>query len=247
GSTPFYPHVQPDEIRLILVHARQTILPELSASLSRYAQEKLEQRGVEFKLGVRCTAIEAGKVFLEQEIIAAETFIWTAGNKANPVLATLGLPLTDRGQIVVDAHLAAPGVPGLWAAGDCAQVPDLVTGKFAPPTAQHALRAGKVVGYNVARAIQNKPPQKFTHQSVGSLAALGHQLAVAEVFGYRFSGFLAWMMWRLIYLAKLPTLSRRVRVGLDWALDIFFPPDIVQITDLSRVEAAQAPRQETDI
>lgn len=239
GIAPFYPNVQPDEVRPLLIHARETILPELSESLGQYAQAKLEQRGVEFKLGVRCTGAAPGKVFLSHEMIPAETFIWTAGNKPNPVLTTLGLPLTARGQIAVNEYLAVPDMPGLWAAGDCAQIPDLITGKLAPPTAQHALREGKVLGHNVAAAIQGKPQQKFVHKSLGSLAALGHQLAVAEVFGYRFSGFLAWVMWRSIYLAKLPTLARQTRVGLDWALDLFFPPDIVQTIDFSRTTDAQ--------
>ncbi|MBW7885694.1 MAG: NAD(P)/FAD-dependent oxidoreductase [Caldilineaceae bacterium] len=243
GIAPFYPNVRQDEIRPVLIHARETILPELSESLGKYAQEKLAQRGVEFKLGVRCTGVEPGKVFLSDGEIEAETFIWTAGNKPNPVLAMLGVPLTDRGQIAVNQYLAVADVPGLWAAGDCAQVPDVVTGAFAPPTAQHALREGKVVGHNVAAAIQGKALEEFAHKSLGSLAALGHQLAVAEVFGYRFSGFLAWVMWRSIYLLKLPTLARQVRVGLDWALDIFFPPDIVQTIDFSRARAGQEKTQ----
>ncbi len=239
GIAPFYPNVSPEEICPILIHGRDTILPELSASLGKYAQEKLAQRGVEFKLGGRCTGAEPGKVFFDNEVISTETFIWTAGNQPNPVLTTLGLPLTARGQIAVNAYLAASDVPGLWAVGDCAQVPDGITGKFAPPTAQHALREGKVVGHNVAATLQGKSLEKFAHTSVGSLAALGHQLAVAEIFGYRFSGFLAWVMWRSIYLAKLPTLARQVRVGLDWALDIFFPPDIVQTIDFSHAGATQ--------
>ena len=134
-----------------------------------------------------------------------------------------GLGATDLGSV------------GLWAVGDCAQVPDPHSRNgFAPPTAQHALREGKVVGYNIAATIRGKPLKEFDFKTLGSLAALGHQLAVAEVFGYRFSGLLAWLMWRAIYLSKLPTLQKRVRVGIDWLVDIFFPPDIVQTIDFSR-------------
>jgi len=234
GMLPYYPNISPEELRLVLIHSRDTILPELSVELGKYAQAKLEERGVEFKLGARVTGAKPGAVLLGAEAIPTETFVWTAGNQPTPVLATLGLPLTRRGQLEVNSELAVPNVPGLWAAGDCAQIPDLSTGKFAPPTAQHALREGKVVGYNVAATIKGKPLKTFDFKTLGSLAALGHQLAVAEILGYRFSGFLAWLMWRAIYLSKLPTMEKRVRVGLDWMLDIFFPPDIVQTIDFSR-------------
>jgi NADH dehydrogenase len=231
GMLPYYPNIFLEELRLILVHSRDTILPELSPSLGKFAQEKLEERGVEFKLEMRVTGAKPGMVLLGDEVLPTETFVWTAGNKPNPVLETLGLPLTKRGQLEVNTELAVLNVSGLWAAGDCAQVPDLSTGKFAPPTAQHAVREGKVLGYNVAASIKGKPLKTFNFKTLGSLAALGHQLAVAEIMGYRFSGFLAWLMWRAIYLSKLPTLEKQVRVGLDWVLDIFFPPDIVQTID----------------
>jgi NADH dehydrogenase len=239
GMLPFYPNIPPEELRLVLVHSRDIILPELSASLGKYAQEKLEERGIEFKLGMRVTGAKPGSIFLGDEELPTETFIWTAGNKSSPMLQTLDLPLTKRGQIEVNTALAVPGVPGLWAAGDCAQIPDPATGKFCPPTAQHALREGKMLGYNVAASIKGKPLKTFNFKTVGSLAALGHQLAVAEIMGFRFSGFLAWLMWRGIYLAKLPTLDKQVRVGLDWLLDVFFPPDIVQTIDFSRPGAAE--------
>jgi NADH dehydrogenase len=233
GMLPYFPNISMEEVRLILVHSRDTILPELSESLGRYAQEKLEQRGVEFKLGVRVTSATRGAVYLGNEIIATDTFVWTAGNKPHEVLETLEIPLTKRGQIAVDVQLKVPDVPGLWAAGDCAQIPDLITGNYCPPTAQHATREGKVMGVNVAATLQGKPLKNFQFKALGSLAALGHQLAVAEIFGLRFSGFFAWLIWRSIYLVKLPTLDRQVRVFLDWFLDVFFPPDIVQTIDFS--------------
>ncbi|MGH2542979.1 MAG: NAD(P)/FAD-dependent oxidoreductase, partial [Ardenticatenaceae bacterium] len=148
GILAFYPNVPPEEVRLVLVHSRDRILPELSEELGKYAQQKLEQRGVEFKLGVRVTGARPDAVLLGDEILPTETFVWTAGNRPSPVLATLDLPLSKGGQLEAGANFAVAGVPGLWAAGDCAQVPDLSTGKFVPPTAQHAIRAGKVLGYN---------------------------------------------------------------------------------------------------
>jgi len=247
GMVSYYPNVTAAEVSLILVHSRERILPELSASLGDYAQEKLEQRGVSFKLNTRVTGAEADAVFISSESSSSEssssessgeripsrTFVWTAGNKPSPILATLGVPLNKRGQLELDTELRVIGVPGIWAAGDCAQIPDVTTGAFCPPTAQHALREGKLAGYNVAASLKGKPIKTFQYKSVGSLAALGHQLAVAEVMGVRFSGFFAWLMWRAIYLMKLPTLQKQLRVGLDWLLDVFFPPDIVQTIDFS--------------
>lgn len=233
GISFYYPNINPKDIRTVLVHSRERILPELSEELGEFAREKLAQRGVEFKLGVRVTGARHGVVEIGDEEIPSHTFIWTAGNQPSPVLKRLGIPLTKRGQIEVNTELQAVHAPHVWAAGDCAQVPDLTTGNFAPPTAQHAVREGKVVGYNVAATLKGKKLKQFKFKALGSLAALGHQLAVAEIFGRRFSGFLAWLMWRGIYLSKLPTFQKQVRVLLDWILDIFFPPDIVQTIQVS--------------
>jgi NADH dehydrogenase len=244
GMLPYYPNIPPEELRLVMVHSRDTILPELSEGLGQYAREKLEERGIEFRLGVRVTGAKPGAVLLGDDVLPTETFVWTAGNRPSPVVETLGLPLTKRGQIEVNGELAVTGAPGLWAAGDCAQIPDVVTGETCPPTAQHALRQGKLLGHNVAASIKGKPLKTFNFKTLGSLAALGHQLAVAEIMGYRFSGFLAWLMWRGIYLSKLPTLDKQVRVGLDWLLDIFFPPDIVQTIDFGHTGTVEHPRED---
>jgi NADH dehydrogenase len=234
GMLPYYPNIRPDELRLILVHAGETILEELGQGLGEYAQEKLEQRGVEFILGRRVTGAEPGHVHLGDQVLSAETFVWTGGNKASPLLEGLDLPLSPRGGIKTNPELDLPDRDGLWAAGDCAQVPDLVAGGFCPPTAQYALRQGKALGRNLAASIRGEPVQPFKYRSQGKLAALGYQVAVAEIFGRRFSGFLAWLIWRGLYLSKLPTLNRQVRVGMDWILDVFFPPDMAQTISLSR-------------
>ncbi len=242
GISFYYPNVEPDDIRTVLVHSRDRILPELSEELGEFAREKLSERGVEFKLGVRVTGARKGVVEIGDDEIQSNTFIWTAGNQPSPVLKMLGLPLTKRGQLEVNTELQVENATHIWAAGDCAQVPDLTTGKFAPPTAQHASREGKVLGYNVAASIKGKPLKTFNFKTLGSLAALGHQLAVAEVFGQRFSGFFAWLMWRGIYLSKLPTFQKQIRVLLDWILDVFLPPDIVQTINFSQ-EDREAQRQ----
>ena len=232
GMLDRYPNIPSEDLRLILVHTRDRILPELSETLGKYAQRKLEERGVEFILNTRVTGAEEGKVYLGDTCIETDTFIWTAGSRPNPVLESLGLPLNKRGQISVTSELQVEG-KNLWAAGDCAEIPDLVTGKNCPPTAQYAVRQGKVLGKNISATFKNKPLTAFKFKMLGSLAALGHQLAVAEVFGQRFSGLFAWLMWRAIYLAKLPTFEKQLRVGLDWFLDVFFPADIVETSDLT--------------
>ncbi len=242
GISFYYRNLNPDDIRTVLVHSGDRILPELSEELGHFAQQKLADRGVEFQLGVRLTGARSGVVEIGDDEIEANTFVWTAGNRPGPILGKLGLELTQRGQLPVNTKLAvtSPGGEGVWAVGDCAQVPDVSAGTdteaFAPPTAQHGLREGKVAGYNVAATIKGEQLKDFNFKALGSLAALGHQLAVAEVFGRRFSGFFAWLLWRGIYLSKLPTLQKRVRVLLDWILDVFFPPDIVKTSDLSHLD-----------
>ena len=229
GMLPYYPNVGPDNLRFVLVHAGEVILPELSKSLGRFAQEKMAARGVRFIPNQRVTGARPGAIRIGDRELAADTVVWTAGNKPGPLVSKLGVDLTRRGQIPVSSELRSTERPALWAAGDCAQIPvPNDEGAYYPPTAQHAAREGKLLGRNVAAAIRGQPLQPFDFKTLGSLAALGYQLAVAEVFGYRFSGFLAWIMWRGIYLSKLPNLEKRVRVLLDWMLDVFFPPDIVQ-------------------
>ncbi len=229
GMLPYYPNIAPGDVRFVLVHPGDVILPELTDSLGRFAQEKMAARGVEFIPNRRVTGAEPGMIVIGDESLAADTVVWTAGNQPNPIVHALGVELTRRGQIPVSPDLRSVENPALWAAGDCARIPiPNDAGSFYPPTAQHAYRQGKLLGRNVVAAIRGTPLQPFDFKTLGSLAALGHQLAVAEVLGYRFSGFLAWIMWRAIYLSKLPNLEKRLRVLLDWVLDVFFPPDIVQ-------------------
>ncbi|MGB0387780.1 MAG: NAD(P)/FAD-dependent oxidoreductase [Ardenticatenaceae bacterium] len=256
GVLHFYPNIPPEELQMILVHSRDVILQELSDTLGKFALEKLQERGVQFVLNTRVNEAQPGAVQTKDKKskilkwIPTETFVWTAGNKPSQVLEGLDLTLTKRGQIEVNTKLAVPGVEGLWAIGDCARIPDLTSTdpdpkkRFAPPTAQHALREGKIAGYNVAATIKGQPLKEFKFKTLGLLAALGHQLAVAEFQGFLFSGFLAWQMWRFIYLSKLPTLQKKVRVGLDWLLDLFFPSDIVKTTiNINAPSAKQRLRQ----
>ena len=220
GARRFYPSISPDDVRMVLVHSGNRILPEVSEALSEYALKKLRSRGVEVLLGTRVLGYADGAVRLSRgEDLLAGTLVWAAGTAPSPILAQLDLPRTKGGRIEVDATMAVNGRPGIWAAGDSAEIPDLVTGGVCPPTAQHALRQGKRLAENISARLRGDEPQPFRFKTLGLLAGLGRRCAVAEVFGIKFSGFIAWWLWRTIYLMKLPGFERKLRVAIDWTLD----------------------------
>ena len=174
------------------------------------------------------------------EEIRTQTLVWTAGTAPNPLLKTLPVEQDKRGAVVVDSALRVVGQDGLWAVGDCAAVIDAKTGKPCPPTAQFALRQAKTLARNIHASLYGKAPTPFHFDSLGALCVVGHHTACAELTvpfarhkSVRFSGLLAWLMWRAIYLAKLPGLERKVRVLVDWVIELFFPRDIVQTIDIS--------------
>jgi NADH dehydrogenase len=242
---PHYPRLRPQMLRFVLVHAGPVILPELSEKLGRYAQEKLTARGVEIRTGTKVSGYgDDGVLLSDGTLVPAATLIWTAGTSPNPLLGTLPCP-TERGRIVVDARMAVPGHPGLWALGDCALVPDPRTGKPQPPTAQHALREGRVVARNVAAALRGGRMQEFRFSTLGQLAAIGRRTGVAQILGRNFSGFGAWWLWRTIYLSKLPRSEKKLRVALDWTLDVFFSKDFVQFETFRAPAVAAVPEHAT--
>jgi len=239
GILADYPNLSGNDVRVVLVHSRDCILPELSESLGRYAQKKMEARGVEFRLNTRLTDARPGMVILSDVAIPAETLVWTAGTAPNPLSKSLPLEKDKRSAVMVDPTLAVPGHAGIWALGDCAAVVDAKTGKACPPTAQFALREAATLAKNIRASLDGRAPRKFHFDSLGALCVVGHQTACAELTvpfarskSMRFSGLLAWMMWRGIYLGKLPGLERKIRVLVDWTVELFFPKDIVQTIDL---------------
>jgi NADH dehydrogenase len=178
-------------------------------------------------------------VVLDNCKIPARTLIWTAGTIPNPLMREAGLETDKRGAVRVDTTLTIPAHHGLWAVGDCAAVVDAKNGKLYPPTAQFALREGRILARNIKAAIQGRKLEAFHFDSLGALCVVGHHTACAELNlpwpilkSVRFSGLLAWLMWRGIYLSKLPGLERKVRVLIDWTTELFFPRDIVQTIDL---------------
>jgi NADH dehydrogenase len=239
GILADYPNLAVEDLRIILVHSRDRILPELSDTLGEYAVRSMAARGVTFKLSTRLLDARPGVVVLSDGEVPAETLVWTAGVAPSPLLATLPLERDKRGAVVVDSTLAVPGHPCIWALGDCAAVTDGKTGKPCPPTAQFALREAATLARNIKAALEGRASKPFHFDSLGALCVVGHQTACAELTvpfarnkSMQFSGLLAWLMWRGIYLGKLPGLERKVRVLIDWTIELFFPKDIVQTIDL---------------
>jgi NADH dehydrogenase len=232
NSLRYYPNLTPEDLKLTLIHPGDVILPELNPRLGKYTQRKLEERGIEVLAHSRVTSFDGTAIDLaDGSRLAARTLIWTAGTMPNPLISSLPCTL-ERGRVKVTAEMAVPDWPGVWALGDCALVPDLSTGKFCPPTAQHALRQGKVVARNIMAYIEGGEFKKFNFKTIGQLATIGHRAGVASIFGVNVSGFIAWWMWRTIYLSKLPRLEKKIRVALDWTLDLLFSKDLCQFIDV---------------
>jgi NADH:quinone reductase (non-electrogenic) len=233
----YYPQLSEDLIRVVVVHPGNFILPELGEELGRYAEHKLRERKVEVIKGQRVANYDGMVVTLSDGTsIPAATLIWTAGVKPSPVIAALPCE-KERGRLVVSEYLAVTGVPGLWAAGDCAAVPILDTENFHPPTAQHGLREGVTVAKNIEAMILDRSLKPFRFKMLGQLASIGHHTGVAMVFGIKFSGFIAWWFWRSVYLMKLPRLAKKLRVMASWTLDLFFGQEIEQMITLRDIEA----------
>jgi NADH dehydrogenase len=231
----YYRTVTRNDMRWVLVEAAGSILPELGGRLGEYALERLRQRGIEVHLLTRLESAEGGRMVLSDgEAFEAETLVWTTGVKANPLLAGLGLPLDDRGRLMVDAYLRVRDVQGAWSAGDCAAVPDVVAGGVSPPTAQHALRQARRLAGNVVAVMRGDDPVPFRYRQLGGLVSLGLYKGVANVVGIRLRGFPAWFLHRTYHLSRIPTLNRKVRVMFDWTVALFFRRDVVQLGSLQR-------------
>ncbi len=240
GVVADYPGLSADDLRIVLVHSRDRILPELSEPLAAYALARMAARGVAFKLNARVADARRGAVVLKpDETIETETLVWTAGTLPNLLLATLPVECDKRGAVIAEGTLAVPNFPGLWAVGDCAAVADAKTGQPCPPTAQFALREADTLARNIHASVRGRPLKPFHFDALGALCVVGHHTACAELVvplwprhwpgkTLYFSGLLAWLLWRGIYLAKLPGLERKVRVMVDWVIELFFPRDIVQ-------------------
>ena len=239
----YFPELDPSTLRVVLVHSGDIVLPELCERLGRYAQEKLRHRGVELRLGARVSGYDDWAVQLTAgEPIPANTLVWTAGVMPAPAVASLPVEKV-KGRLKVNERLELTGHEGVvWAVGDSVAVPD-GRGGLHPPTAQHGLRQGLAAATNIEAAVDGVAGKPFRFSTLGQLASIGHHTGVAQVLGMRFSGFAAWWLWRSVYLAKLPGVAKKVRVAIQWTLDLLFSRQIEQfltLKDLEQIEQLAA-------
>lgn len=228
----FYPHLKESMLRVVLVHSGPVVLPELSVKLGQYVQKKLTERKVEIRLNTRVKEVsDDGVVLSDNTFISTHMLVWTAGTSANPLLDSLPC-VKEWDRVMVNDYLEVPDWPGVWALGDCASVPDRKRGGHYPPTAQHACRAAKVVADNITAVVKGGRKRQFSYTSMGQLVAIGRRTGVANIMGRNFSGFFAWWLWRTIYLSKLPGFEKKLRVALDWTLDLLFSKDLVKFVTL---------------
>jgi NADH dehydrogenase len=226
ASLRYYPRIQPDDIRVVLLHGQNRLLPELSASLGEFAGRKMRMHGLDVRLEARAARLDDRAVTLTSgEIIPAGTVICTIGTQPNSLVTDSLLP-KERGRVKVNEDMSVPGFDGVWALGDCAAVPNKLDGKISPPTAQFADRQARHLAKNIASRLHGRDTSAFSFKPVGQLSTIGHNKAVAEMFGIKLSGFVAWLLWRGVYLLKIPTFARKSRLFLEWNWAMFFPPDI---------------------
>jgi NADH dehydrogenase FAD-containing subunit len=199
----------------------------ISEELGRYTSRKLAERGVEIHPNTKVKGVTPREVQLTNNTrISSSTLVWTAGTSSHPLLHQVDLP-QEGNRLKANAAMGVEGFPGVWALGDCAVIPD-EKGGYQPPTAQHASREGKLLARNIIATIRGNDLKPFRFNTLGLLASIGGRTGVARILGLNFSGFVAWWLWRTIYLLKLPRFEKKLRVALDWTLDIFFSKDFVQ-------------------
>ena len=226
----FYPHIDKERIRMILVHSGDRILPEMGVKLSEYVKQKLEARGIEIITNTMLTGMTGDAVELDNgEIISCRTVVSTVGNSLPKMVQNLDFP-TERGRLSVDDKLRIVGCSNIWALGDVALIPNTVD-EFnpCPPTAQFAVQQAHLLASNIAAEIHNLPLTGFSYKPRGSLASIGDYRGVAEIKSFRISGFIAWTLWRAVYLAMFPSAVSRLRIALNWLFDYFIPRNIVHV------------------
>jgi NADH:ubiquinone reductase (H+-translocating) len=222
----YYPRLKGVRQRWVLVDAAPKILPEIPARLGDYAARELWKRGVDIRVSTTLEAVEEHAVALSDGTrLETETLVWTAGVKANPLLTQFGLPLDERGRVVVDSLFQVQGLEQLWALGDCARVPNWRTPQHPdPPTCQHALRQAR----RLVKNLRGKP-RPYGYRMLGQVATLGRHKGIADVLGLRLRGFLGWFVCRTYHLYQLPLLTRKLRVVTDWTVALFFRRDIAEL------------------
>ena len=234
-----YPRCRTQGVRWILVEGRDRVMGEINAPLAEFAARELRGRGIEIRTST--TLEEVGEDFArlsDGEVVPTRMLCWTAGVRPHPVVAELGLPLDDRGRIVVDRAMHVSDVDGVWAIGDAAAVPDPAkNGQSSPPTCQHAIRQGRTVAKNVAATLSGGRAKPFTYKTLGVFVDLGEGQAVAETLGIRWRGRIAWLLARTYHLAMMPGAKRKLRLLTDWNVQLFFGRDGAELGGLGHPPA----------
>ncbi len=242
-ATRYYENLEPEDMRWVLVEAAGRVLPEVRESLGVWTVEQLEKRGIEIYLSTTAKSFENGHVILSDGTeFDSDTIVWNAGVKANPVLSASDLPIDRRGRVVCMASMQVEGMPGVWAAGDNAAVPDLSRIEEDPdatcaPNAQHAVRQSKLLSKNIMTAIRGGKPKDYYHKNVGSVASLGIRKGVADTYNVKVKGYPAWLMHRAYHVSRMPTLNRKVRIQLDWLVSGLFRREVVSLGQINDPKA----------
>jgi NADH dehydrogenase len=228
-----YRGLRRSELRWVLVEAADQILPELGPALAGYARERLRERGIEVLLRTRLVSAEGALIRLSDgQAFAADTLVWTAGVKPSPLAAASGFPVDGGGRVRTDAFLRVEGLEDAWAAGDAAAVPEPGGRGTMPPTAQHGMRQGTHLGRNLLAALSGTRLEPFDYRGIGSVCSLGRYKGVATILGVRLRGFPAWFAHRTYHLYAMPTLTRKVKIAVDWTVALLFPRDLAQLGSL---------------
>jgi NADH:ubiquinone reductase (H+-translocating) len=224
----FYPRLQRDEIRFVLFEAGARVLPEIDAELAVVAARVLQRRGADIRISTPVLAIEAGRVRVANEIIDAGTIVLAAGIVPSAIAGAIPIEHDQRHRIAVDGTMRSRSHSNVWALGDCAAIPG-PDGRTYPALAQHTVREARHLARNIQAVLNGHAPTPFVFRPLGTMASLGHTRAVARVFGFRLTGFVAWWIRRTYYLFQMPRWDRRLRIVLDWTVALFFRPDITKI------------------
>lgn len=225
-SSRYFETIDKSMITVNLVHSHPQILPEVTPSLREFARKKMEEQGVNFYLGRRASKVTQEGVWMDDStLLTGNTVVCTIGT--TPLQVVKNLPIEKHyGRLVTEDDMSLEGFENAWAVGDCAAIPNKKTNEISPPVGQFAERQGFQCAWNIYRTIRGVKTEPFAHEMLGQLCAIGGMNAVAEIGNVRISGFLAWFLWRAIYLMKLPSLSQKIKVGIEWACDVIFPRSI---------------------
>jgi len=243
----YYPTIHKEDLKVIVLEAMGEILPGFNKKLANFAKEKLIERGIDIKLKKAVTSFDGNEVTIKSldetpkdsidqskiDSIITKTLIWTAGvTPVNTIKRSMFK--TEKGKLIVNDFLEVTNFPGVFAIGDCALFIDPISKRPFPPTAQIAEAQAKIAAKNLISLIQSSQKEKFVYHSKGQMAIIGKRSGIATFLGVNISGFLAWLIWRNVYLSKIPTFDKKIRVLLDWIIDLFFDRDISRLKLMKR-------------